>query len=217
MKTVFITGVNRGIGNALVEKFLQEGYFVIGTSRNGSCAIVHQNFLVLPLEVISEESRKACRDAFAKIGKKIDIFINNIGMFDPRDERVVIDADGLRATLEANLIGPVAFTEIMLSFLEKDGHIMNISSRRGSMDYTQDVLYPAYSISKAGINMFTRKLAKRLEDYATVSCIHPGSVRTDMNPDGEISAQESSEDIFALAESRPQTGMFWYKGETMPW
>lgn len=217
MKTVLITGASRGIGKALAERFLQEGYFVIGTSRSGSSDFEHENLAILPLELSEPQSIDMCAEQIKVTGRKIDVFVNNAGIWDPRDDREEIEDTVLRDTLEANLLGPIHFSENVVPLLNRNSHVINISSRRGSCDFTEDTIYPCYSISKAGINMYTRKLAARLKGETTVSCVHPGSVQTDMNPEGEISAQEAAKDIFRLATSDVETGQFWFKGERFPW
>lgn len=217
MKNVFITGASRGIGKVLAEKFLQEGYFVIGTSRNGSAILQHENFLMLPLELTRTESIDVCVEKFKKLERKIDVFVNNAAIWDTRDEGPEIEIAVLRNTLETNLIGPISLCEKMVSFLNDHAHVIHVSSRRGSCELTEGALSPSYSISKAGLNMYTRKLAARLKGKATVSCVHPGSVQTDMNPEGERSAQEAAEDIFQLTQLSIPTGQFWYKGERLSW
>ncbi len=226
MKTSVITGASRGIGKALAERFLENGDFVIGSSRSGAADFGHANLFMLPLEQTGEGSVKAFVDQVGTLHKPIDIFINNAGTWDDGDEGPEIDIGVLRRTLEANLFGPIALTEALSPLMAAGSHIINVSSRRGSMsfneispDQPQDraTRHPAYSISKAGLNMFTRKLAVRLLGKTIVSSVHPGSVKTDMNPEGKISAEESAEDIFKLAYSRPETGQFWFKGEKFPW
>lgn len=217
MKTILITGANRGIGRALTEKFLTEGFFVIGTSRSVQVISNNNNFLSIPLEITDSSSRQSLVEILKSQKISIDILINNAGIWDVRDEGPELNEEALRKTLEVNLIGPIALTESLLPFLNDKSHIINISSRRASLEQTDHTLYPAYSISKAGLNMFTRKLAARLGEKVIVSSIHPGSVKTEMNPEGELSVQESAQDIFNLAVSCPQTGMFWYKGSPLAW
>lgn len=217
MKTALVTGASRGIGKALAEKFLREGYFVIGTSRSGLADFQDDNLVMISLELSESKGIDACADRVRELGWKIDVFVNNAGIWDSRDGTPEIDGAVLRETLEANLLGPIHFSERIVPLLNRNAHVINVSSRRGSCDFTEDTLYPCYSISKAGINMYTRKFAARLRGEATVSCVHPGSVRTDMNPEGEITAWEAAEDIFALIRSGIETGQFWFKGERFPW
>lgn len=215
MKTAFITGASRGIGRALAERFLSGGNRVIGTSRSGAAPFNHPNLLLLPLELSNTASRAAC---IKKIDANIDIFINNAGMWHAKDNKEVIDPDTLRETLEVNLIGPVDVAERIVPLMNDGGHIINISSRRGSMEFTTECLYPCYAISKAGLNMFTRLLAARLKGRVTVSCVHPGFVKTDMNEgDGERTTEEVAEELYRFINSGVETGHFWYKGERYPW
>ena len=218
MKTVLITGASRGIGRALAEKFLSEGYFVIGTSRSGVVEFSHQHFLVFPLELTNAESREQCVNAIRATGKNIDVLINNAGIWHPGDETQMINVDVLRETLEANALGPIDFTERLLAAELITEQIVNISSRRGSLTNTTECLYPDYGISKTVLNMFTRILAARYKSKLIVSSIHPGFVQTDMNEgDGDISATEAAEDIYNLVERRVESGNFWFKGEQFSW
>lgn len=226
MKIVLITGASRGIGRALAEKFLANGDFVIGTSRTGSADFQNEHLVILTLELTDEVSRKAFAQSVAGYKKSIDFFINNAGLWHEDDNGPSIDLDVLRQTLEADLLGPIDVAERLLPFMAPDSHIVNVSSRRGSLAFTEErtdspgrsaTAHPSYSIAKAGLNMFTRQLAARLKGKSIVSCVHPGSVMTDMNPEGKISAQEAAADIFKLANSDIETGQFWYKGEKFPW
>jgi NAD(P)-dependent dehydrogenase (short-subunit alcohol dehydrogenase family) len=218
MQTILITGASRGIGRALARKFLDQGDAVIGTSRTGIADFAHQNLLFIPLELTDAQSIEACANAVAALNKKIDILVNNAGIWHPKDEHKTIEIPTLRETLEANLFGPINFTERLLPLMNDGGHIINLSSRRGSMSYTTESLYPCYGISKAALNMFTRNLAARLKGKQTVSCVHPGYVKTDMNEGaGDITAEEAADDIYQLARSNVETGQFWFKGEKFPW
>ena len=222
MKNVLITGINKGIGKALAEKFLKEGRFVIGTSRNGKADFSNENLAVLKLELTSTRSIRKCAEAVTKSGKNIDILINNAGVLLDEDDTTVITKK-LRETLEINVVGPIDFTEQVLAKINNGGHIVNISSTAGSLTLAgheshMEGYYPAYKISKTAINMYTRTLALRLKDKITVSSVHPGWVKTEMGGDSATETpQEAAESIFKLAISNPESGQFWHNGEKLPW
>ncbi|MFZ3020174.1 MAG: SDR family NAD(P)-dependent oxidoreductase [Minisyncoccia bacterium] len=220
MKTVLITGASRGIGKALAERFLENGDFVIGTSTTGKADWNHENFTVFQLDLFNSESIKKCVDQVSSLGKKIDVLINNAGMVvEEEAESPIVNIVFLRKTLEANLIGTIDTTEQVITHMNSGGHIVNISSRAGSLGSKEYTLnYPAYRISKAGLNMFTRILAVRLEGEMIVSSVHPGWVKTDMGGDeAEVTPKEAAEHIFKLATSKVESGNFWFMGEKYPW
>ncbi len=220
MKTALITGASRGIGRALAERFLENGDFVIGTSTTGRADWNHENLVIFELDLFKAESIKKCVEQIASLGKKIDILINNAGMVvEEEAESPTINIEFLRKTLEANLIGTIDATEQVISHMNKGGHVVNISSRAGSLGGTEYTLnYPAYRISKAGLNMFTRILAMRLEGEMTVSSVHPGWVKTDMGGDeADVTPKEAAEHIFKLATSKVESGNFWFMGDKYPW
>jgi len=246
MKTVLITGIGRGIGRALAEKFLIESYRVIGTTTTGKSDFSHPNLIVHQLDLSSAESiDRCCADmarASSKNGITIDILINNAGvMFDGDETSVIVDK--LRKTLEVNLIGTIDFTEHIIPSMTHDGHIVSISSSAGSLTHTDmnhlegahfPFHYPAYRISKCALNMYARSLAMRMqherqttgpagsaginEHCITVSVINPGWVKTAMGgDDATTTPEEAAENIYNLAISRPETGQFWFDGKKHPW
>jgi len=224
MKTVLITGASRGIGKALAQKFLQEGFLVFGTSTKGSLDYQHENLRALQLDLGSIESIESCVKKFAETGADLDILVNNAGVLLDEHEKA-LRPDLLQATLQINVIGTAAFTERMLSSVKKGSHIVMTSSTAGSLERTGHARarfpsrYPAYKISKAALNMYMRTLALRMqEEDITVSAVNPGWVKTDMGGEGaDLTPEESAEDVYQFAVSSPPTGLFWFKGERLPW
>ncbi len=224
MQTVFITGIDKGIGHALMEKFLHEGFSVVGTYLALPPQGEREHLQVVPLDLAKTESIAACVQTLAAQNKKIAILINNAGvMLDESETHVVVEK--LRHTLEVNLFGTIDLTEQLLPYIASGGHIVNISSTAGSLEDTDHNVshfpghYPAYKISKAALNMYTRTLAMRLKsENITVSSVHPGWVQTDMGgQEAAITPKEAAEGIFATAIARPETGQFWYNNTHVPW
>lgn len=224
MKTVVITGIGKGIGKALAQKFLKEGWFVAGTFLNTSPEYSNENLISFSLDLANSESIRECAEQLTALKKPIDILINNAGALIDEDDKNVIP-EKLRRTLEVNVIGTADFTERIIPLISSGGHIVNISSTAGSLARVGHAgshypgHYPAYKISKAALNMYTRTLALRLkQEGKTVSSVHPGWVRTDMGgQEAELTPEEAAQDIFDLAISRPESGGFWFKGERLPW
>lgn len=218
MKTVLITGISKGIGKALAQKFLNEGYFVIGTAIEGNVDYENKNLKVFKLDLSVPESIEQCSENIHNFNSKIDILINNAGVLLDEGE-LTINTEKLRKTLEVNLIGPIYFTEKLINLINLNGHIINISSSAGSLQNVHHANYPCYKISKCAINMFTTYLAFRLKDKIKVSSVHPGRVKTGMGAwEGDMTAEESAEYIYKTAiDENIETGQFWFKGEKFMW
>ncbi len=223
MKIILITGISRGIGRALADRFLANGDFVIGTSVDGTVDFSNPKLKVSQLDLGNSESIQNCAKQISEFGKRIDIHINNAGVLLDEEETQVI-VEKLRGTLEVNLIGTIDFTEQMIPDINSGGHIITISSSAGSLERSLNAdhephHYPAYKISKTALNMYTRTLAYRLKEKdITVSSVHPGWVKTNMGGnDAEMEPSEAAEHIFKLANSKVETGQFWFKGEKFPW
>lgn len=224
MKTVLITGATKGVGGALAEKFLKEGCFVIGTYFHRNHEMKDPSLVLIPLDLSKEEGINECVEEIKKLGKKIDILINNAGVLLDEEETRVIPAK-LRDSLEVNLIGTISFTEKIIPIINLGGHIVNISSTAGSLELATEEKshfpghYPSYKISKAALNMYTVTLSNQLKDMKiVVSSVHPGWVKTDMGgEEADLTPEEAAESIYKFTISHPETGGFWFNGKRVPW
>ena len=223
MQDVFITGIDKGIGKALAQKFLREGFRVMGTYFNAP-PILEGDPILLQLDLSSGDSIVTCVQTVQTLGGKIDILFSNAGILADEDETVVV-VEKLRKTLEVNLIGTIDLIERLIPFMNTGGHILNVSSTAGSLELAGRGAshfpghYPAYKISKAALNMYTRTLALRLKDEGlTVSAVHPGWVKTNIGgEEADLTPEQAAEGMFKVATSRPATGGFWFAGEPVPW
>ena len=181
-KIVFITGVSRGIGLELAKCFLNEGYFVIGTSRsefNLSSALGSENCLHLPLDVTNRDQVSSCIKKLKEEDIVPNVLINNAGITKDQLFLRMKDEDW-DDVIDSNLTSVFNMTKLFIKTMVKDrsGKIINISSVAGLMGNPGQV---NYSASKAGLGGFTRALAKEVAARnITVNCIAPGFMETDM-------------------------------------
>lgn len=77
---------------------------------------------------------------------------------------------------------------------------------------------PAYTMSKAALNAYTRVMAKKIPHFH-INSVCPGFVKTDMNNNtGELSIDEGSETpvMLALLPNNLPSGCFFYQGQVIP-
>ena len=181
-KIVFITGVSRGIGLELAKCFLNDGYFVIGTSRsefNLSSALGSENCLHLPLDVTNRDQISSCIKKLKEEDIVPNVLINNAGITKDQLFLRMKDEDW-DDVIDSNLTSVFNVTKLFIKTMVKNrsGKIINISSVAGLMGNPGQV---NYSASKAGLGGFTRALAKEVAARnITVNCIAPGFIETDM-------------------------------------
>ena len=181
-KIVFITGVSRGIGLEIAKCFLNDGYFVIGTSRSefklhevlGSEKCLH-----LALDVTNRDQVSSCLEDLKKQNIVPNVLINNAGITKDQLFLRMKDEDW-DDVINSNLTSVFNITKLFIKSMIKNrsGKIINISSVAGLMGNPGQV---NYSASKAGLGGFTRALAKEVATRnITVNCIAPGFIETDM-------------------------------------
>jgi NAD(P)-dependent dehydrogenase (short-subunit alcohol dehydrogenase family) len=101
--------------------------------------------------------------------------------------------EGFETNISVNTIGAALFAQMVAPHLNDAAMLVQTTSAVGSISRVKrDNPLDAYAVSKAGLNMLTRRLAVKLKnrDILVVS-VTPGRVLTDMNPNGIISAEES--------------------------
>jgi NAD(P)-dependent dehydrogenase (short-subunit alcohol dehydrogenase family) len=213
MKTVLITGASKGIGLALAELLLNEGYFVIGTSRNGISKLTNANLKSISLEISDESSIELVSQFLISEKIKIDILVNNAGI-GPDLETEIPCENTFQKTFDTNVTGLVFFTEKMLDLLNPNAEIYNISSKMGSIGLCVNSDSVAYRLSKAAVNMYSKILANRLlSQNIKVVTIHPGWVKTGISPNNipfaPLVPGESAIGIYKLMKGDKTTGSFW--------
>lgn len=226
MKTVVITGANKGIGFATVKKFLEADWSVIATYRETSIPVEHASLVKVRLDLASSESITTTVEEIKKRGAIIDVLINNGGiLLDNHDDG--IDLQKVRKTFDVDLFGTIDFTERMMPLLSPHAHIVNIASSYGSFSIPiDDESSSAYRMAKAALNMYTRILAFRTSNAGKViSSLHPGWVNTDMGNSvasdtekPQKTPEAAAQDIFELATRDDiETGHFWFEGKQWSW
>ena len=175
---VIVTGGNRGIGKGIVLSLLDQGYLVLATSRDSKkFDMSHQNLEVANLDVCDQASI----DDFQQIVNDFDpdILINNAGI--TKDNLFLrMNEDDWAEVIDTNLNSVFRMTKLVVRGMlkKKWGRIINISSISGSMGNPGQT---NYSASKAGVEAFSRSLAKELGSRnITVNSVAPGFIQTDM-------------------------------------
>ncbi len=228
MSTVLITGANRGIGFALVEKFLNHGWRVLGCCRQPDQTdfthMPNREQLVLhSLEVTNADQIAALAKACER--ESIDILINVAGLFGPKglsfgDTQV----DSWLNVLRVNTIAPLKLAEALIEPVCRSNLkvIAAVSSDMGSIEMNEFGGATIYRSSKAALNSVMKCLSVDLADRGIkVLSIHPGWVKTEMGGEGaKISTQESVSGIYQIT-SEPAAfksgGFYSYLGDEMPW
>lgn len=238
-KIALVTGATRGIGLETVRQLATSGIRVLlagrdaGKAADAASQLSSQGLPVesIALDVTNADSIAAAADEVAKRYGRLDILVNNAGVFiddfakTPSEQSL----DTWRTTFDTNLFGVVATTRAFLPLLRKSdaGRIVNVSSGLGSLTLHSDPaspIYdykvPAYNVSKTALNGWTVHLAYELRATPIkVNAIHPGSVKTDMNSNGEldiVTGAKSSVQMALLDDTGP-TGTFVHLGEVLPW
>lgn len=238
MKTVLITGANKGIGFETAKQLAQQGLYVYLGCRDiakGTDAVKSltesgwNNVKAIHLDVTRNETILAAREVISKEKERLDILINNAGVSGVVPQRALdTPAERYHEVFDVNLYGVVRVTQSFIDLLKKSDQprIVNVSTSVGSLSLQSNPSWPAYDFgkyalyaaSKAAMNMYTVHLAYELrETPIKVNAVCPGLTRTDFtNHQGgpvEVAAQRIIK--YALLDDSGPTGKF-FSEETNP-
>jgi NAD(P)-dependent dehydrogenase (short-subunit alcohol dehydrogenase family) len=224
LRVALVTGANRGIGLEVCRQLAALGYRVLLTARDGSKAQAAVQSIQSSSDIVAAQldvTDPASIRALA--GEPVDVLVNNAGILVHDDTELLdVPADKLRETFETNVFAPIAVSQAFVPGMiaRRYGRIVNVSSEAGQLA-SMGAYAPAYSMSKAALNAFTRQLAAATKGTGVlVNSASPGWVRTDMGgPGAPRSVEQGAETIVWLAtlDAKGPTGGFFSERKQIAW
>jgi NAD(P)-dependent dehydrogenase (short-subunit alcohol dehydrogenase family) len=230
MKTVLITGANRGIGLEHARSFAVKGWQVFATARSPSdadelnaLAKSHAGrFKVFAYDAADSESAAALKSSLGD--NPIDILLANAGASTEKSQTFgSVDVDDTLDLIRVNSLAPLKLAEALADNVAGSERkvIAFQSSQLGSIGNSSGGSY-AYRISKAALNMAAKCVAADLGSRGViVVALHPGWVKTRMGGSGApLTAEQSVAGQQRLLErlTTADSGRFFnYDGTQLPW
>ena len=208
-KTVLITGANDGIGRATAERLARKGAHLVLACRSETKAQRTADWLVettgnehidtLPLDLADLSSVKAASELFLAEHPRLDVLINNAGVYCGSLE---LSEQGYELQFAVNHLGHFLLTLNLMPAMQCAnlcGRVINVSSAmhtKGGIDFNNlrgeqgPKKYNgtrAYAQSKLANILFTKELDRRHGTELTTNCLHPGVVGTSLaNKKGKL-------------------------------
>ncbi len=199
-KTILITGANDGIGRATAERLAKRGAHLVLACRDEvkaqrtAQAITEKTgnhrIDTLPLDLADFSSIRAAADEFLAEHPKLDVLINNAGVY---TDSLELTKDGYELQFGVNHLGHFLLTMALMPAIRCCRHcsrVINVSSAlhaKGGIDFGSfrgeqgEKHYngsKSYAQSKLANVLFTMELDRRFGEELTTNCLHPGVVGT---------------------------------------
>jgi pteridine reductase len=182
-RVALVTGAARRIGRSVALRLAADGADVVFSYRRsqadaeslvteiaalGRLAQAHE------ADVTHRDDVLRLVDAAGKLRGRLDILVNNVGMFFPKPFEQITEADW-DTIMSTNLKSEFLVAQAATPLLRASGHgcIVNFASLGGLLVWPN---YVHYCVSKAGVIMLTRCLARALAPQIRVNAIAPGTI-----------------------------------------
>jgi NAD(P)-dependent dehydrogenase (short-subunit alcohol dehydrogenase family) len=228
-KIAIVTGANRGIGYEVCRQLAESGYQVILTARNRekgkkAAEILLNDGLDVKFRQVDISDRQSITNFATNLGSlPIHILVNNAAIYyDSYNLAVKPDFILAEEAIQTNVLGAWRMITAILPLMKSvpDARIVNVSSASGMMEGMGGGA-PAYSLTKAALNVLTIKLAAELSQTGIkVNAVCPGWVRTDMGGSNAPRSVEQGAKGIVWAATLPYdgpTGGFFRDGKRLPW
>lgn len=218
-----ITGGSKGIGRAMVERLLKEGWEVCTCSRREEDLVKLKQELGNPkglyvkaCDVGDRRSAKEFVEFCMEKLKKMDLLVNNASVLGERKSIKDYPEEVWEEVIRVNINGVFYITKYTLPYMSEGSVIVNMSSGAGKRPAPY---WGAYAVSKFGVEGFSLLLAEELKEKGIrVYALNPGATRTQMrakaypqeDPRTLKPPEEVAEFMLKLINSKTPSGSYDY-------
>ncbi len=220
-KTAIVTGASQGIGAAIVDALLEDGYNVVGTSRHiTEKRKPSQRLALVDGDIGTRDTAQAVVETALRKFGRIDVLVANAGIFFTKKFTDFTDAD-ISRLISTNLLGVVYISQLAVKQMlsQKSGCVISITASTADQPIAgANASVPM--IIKGGLHSLTRSLAiEYARNNVRFNSVAPGTVDTPMHSGVEkeelkkfqpmrsiVSVQDVSDAVMYLVNARQVTG-----------
>ncbi len=181
-KRIVITGASRGIGFEMIQLFAAAGHEVIALSRKIDLIQALDNSLIqaIATDLSSQSSIEDTAKTILRKWDRIDVVIHNAGMLVNKSFQE-LTAEDFQQCYAVNVFGVASLTQALLPALNKDAHIVAISSMGGIQGSAKFPGLAAYSSAKGAVITLFELLAEEYKETGpSFNTLALGAVQTEM-------------------------------------
>lgn len=218
-----VTGASRGIGFEVVKYLANNDHLITAVARSQDKlstlrGLYPEQIHTLAADITSEQNREGITKHMVNNGLTLDGIVHNAGLLINKPFTELTNEDWQRQ-LDVNLLAPVFLTRDLLQFLNRNSHILNISSMGGFQGSSKFPGLTGYSVAKGALATFAECLSGELQEQdIKCNCLCLGAVQTEMlesafpGLDAPVKAGEMGKYISNFLES----GHSFYNGKVLP-
>jgi len=198
-RVCIVTGGSQGIGEACARRFARDGAVpvIADVARDRGQALADElGGTFVPCDVGDKAQVDALVDATLRAHGRIDVLVNNAGIFKAADFLEISEAD-FDAVLRVNLKGAFLMGQAVARVMAAAGRgaIVNMSSVNGVLAIPT---IASYNVSKGGINQLTRVMALALADKGVrVNAVAPGTIATELAAKAVLTSDDARQRIMS--------------------
>ena len=183
-KNIIVTGASGGIGNSIIEKFIETGANILATGTRieklEELKSKYSQIKTLKFDISqSDKIEEFIDNAITELGGSLDCLVNNAGV--TQDNLAIrMSLDEWKNVIDINLTSTFLLSKAAIKKMlkNKSGKIVNITSVVG---HTGNLGQANYTASKAGIVAMSKSLAiEYAKKNININCISPGFIQTAM-------------------------------------